>query len=224
MTALQAALKRALDAIHGAEIGPGDLTRDEALALFDTAYEEAHGARHDDPYAPLYQRYGRLAVEHEWQALQALALPATEADQPTRRKVERDREVEIRVDDTTIQLTIDQVEHATRQAASGPHQPDATEVRYLRRRLGAADDRGGLREYLYALAAEQRANGKAPAQVAQRHVATGEVTPVRLSERRRATLRRDLGAILDGIRRQDFPARPDPRACAACPFLLICPS
>jgi CRISPR/Cas system-associated exonuclease Cas4 (RecB family) len=50
------------------------------------------------------------------------------------------------------------------------------------------------------------------------------VTPVTLSERRRATLRRDLQAILDGIHREDYPARPDPRVCAACPFLLICPS
>ena len=50
------------------------------------------------------------------------------------------------------------------------------------------------------------------------------MTPVTLSERRRATLRRDLQAILDGIHQEDYPARPDPRVCATCPFLLICPS
>jgi CRISPR/Cas system-associated exonuclease Cas4 (RecB family) len=55
-------------------------------------------------------------------------------------------------------------------------------------------------------------------------VATGETIPVHLSERRRATLRRDLQTILDGIRREEYPARPDARACAACPFLLICPT
>src|SRR5262249_11823241 len=106
----------------------------------------------------------------------------------------------------------------------GPRQPGATELRYVRRKMGAADERGGLREYLYVLAAEQGAHGNASAQVAQRQVATGETTPITFSERRRATLRRDLQAILDGFRHEEYPARPDPRVCATCPFLLICPT
>jgi CRISPR/Cas system-associated exonuclease Cas4 (RecB family) len=199
-----------------------DLALEEALALFESAYEETQsGRREDDPYAPLYRRYGRFAVEREWQAL---TTSEEEPDQTASRVAEHDREVQIRVDDDVIQLTIDQVEHPARQTPSGPHQPDEAELRYVRRKLGTADDRGGLREYLYMLAAEQRANGKAPAQVVQRHVATGETTPVTISERRRTTLRRDLQSALDGIHREDYPARPDPRACAACPFLLICPS
>jgi superfamily I DNA/RNA helicase/CRISPR/Cas system-associated exonuclease Cas4 (RecB family) len=222
MTALQTALKRSLDAVRErAGVDGADLALEEALALFELAYEEAQsGRREDDPYAPLYRRYGRIAVEREWQALTS----SEEPDRTASRVAEHDREVQIRVDDDVIQLTIDQVEHAARQTAGGPRQPDALELRYVRRKLGAADDRGGMREYLYTLAAEQRANGKAPAQVVQRHVASGEVTPVTLSERRRTTLRRDLQSALDGIHREDYPARPDPRACAACPFMLICPS
>jgi superfamily I DNA/RNA helicase/CRISPR/Cas system-associated exonuclease Cas4 (RecB family) len=223
MTRLQTALKRSLDALrerageHGA-----DLALEEALTLFESAYEEEQsGRREDDPYAPLYRRYGRIAVQREWQALTS---SETEPDRTASRVAEHDREVQIRVDDDVIQLTIDQVEYPARQTALGPRQPDVAELRYVRRKLGAADDRGGLREYLYTLAAEQRANGKAPAQVVQRHLATGESNPVTLSERRRTTLRRDLQTILDGIHREDYPARPDPRACAACPFLLICPS
>jgi CRISPR/Cas system-associated exonuclease Cas4 (RecB family) len=223
MMALQTALKRALEALR-ARSGEdtGDLRLEEALALFESAYEEARsGRREDDPYTPLYRRYGRIAVEREWQALTS---SETGSDSAVSRVAEHDREVQVRVDDDVIQLTIDQVEHPARQTAGGPRQPDVAELRYVRRKLGAADDRGGLREYLYTLAAEQRANGKAPAQVVQRHVASGEITPVTLSERRRTTLRRDLQAVLDGIHREDYPARPDPRACAACPFLLICPS
>jgi DNA helicase-2/ATP-dependent DNA helicase PcrA len=223
MTALQTALKRALDGLHEAMASDkGEAARNEALALFESAFDDTQsGRRADDPYAPLYRRYGRLAVEREWEALNA---PTAAPDSSTPPRAERDRTVEFRVGDTTIEVTIDQVEQAPRKTASGPHQPDAAEMRYVRRKLGSADDRGGLREYLYTLAAEQRANGKAPAQVAQRHVATGEVTPVTISERRRATLRRDLQATIDGIHREEYPARPDPRACAACPFLLICPS
>jgi superfamily I DNA/RNA helicase/Zn-dependent peptidase ImmA (M78 family)/CRISPR/Cas system-associated exonuclease Cas4 (RecB family) len=223
MTALQTALKRSLDAVRERAGADGaDLGLEEALTLFESAYEDAQsGRREDDPYAPLYRRYGRIAVEREWQALTA---SETELDGTASHVAEHDREVQIRVDDDIIQLTIDQVEHPARQTPSGPRQPDVAELRYVRRKLGAADDRGGLREYLYTLAAEQRANGKAPAQVVQRHVASGELTPVKLSERRRTTLRRDLQSALDGIHREDYPARPDPRACAACPFLLICPS
>jgi superfamily I DNA/RNA helicase/CRISPR/Cas system-associated exonuclease Cas4 (RecB family) len=223
MTALQAALKHALEALRTrTDEGAGDPALNEALALFESAYDEAEGGRReDDPYAPLYRRYGRIAVEREWQALAAAhAEPGSSAA----RVAEHDREVQVRVDDDIIQVTIDQVELPARLTASGPRQPDVAELRYVRRKLGAADDRGGLREYLYMLAAEQRARGKTPAQIAHRQVATGEVTPVTLSERRRATLRRDLQAILDGIHREDYPARPDPRVCAACPFLLICPS
>jgi superfamily I DNA/RNA helicase len=224
MTALQSALKRALDSLHDrADEKTGNLSRDEALALFDSAYAEGHsGRREDDPYAPLYQRYGRLAVAREWEAITSAV---TEAEPHAPSVTDRDRDVEVRVGDTSIQLTIDQVEQPARQTtSSGPRQPDVMTVRYVRRKLGAADDRGGLREYLYTLAAEQRAHGAATAQVALRQVATGETTPISFSERRRATLRRDLQAILNGIRHEDFPARPDPRACAACPFLLICPS
>jgi DNA helicase-2/ATP-dependent DNA helicase PcrA len=223
MTALQGALKRSLDTLRErAEENGADLALEEALALFESAYEESQsGRREDDPYAPLYRRYGRMAVEREWQALTS---SEEESDRTASREAEHDREVQIRVDDDVIQLTIDQVEHPARQTAGGPRQPDVTELRYVRRKLGAVDDRGGLREYLYTLAAEQRASGKAPAQVVQRHVASGEITPVTLSERRRTTLRRDLQSVLDGIHREDYPARPDPRACAACPFLLICPS
>jgi len=223
MTRLQTALKRSLDALRERAGEDGaELALEEALTLFESAYEEAQsGRREDDPYAPLYQRYGRIAVEREWQALTS---SETKLDRTASRAAEHDREVQIRVDDDVIQLTIDQVEYPARQTTIGPRQPDVAELRYVRRKLGAADDRGGLREYLYTLAAEQHANGKAPAQVVQRHLATGESTPVTLSERRRMTLRRDLQTILDGIHREDYPARPDPRACAACPFLLICPS
>jgi DNA helicase-2/ATP-dependent DNA helicase PcrA len=221
VTALQAALRRALDALRE-RADAGDLALEEALTLFDAAFEDSQsGRREDDPYTPLYQRYGRLAVEREWRAL---TLTASTSGERAARVAERDHEVQIRVDDDIISLTIDQVEHPARQTAGGPHQPDVTELRYVRRKLGAADDRGGLREYLYTLAAEQRAQGKAPVEVAQRQVATGETIPVTISGRRRMTLHRDLQAILAGIHREDFPARPDPRICAACPFLLICPA
>ena len=71
MTALQTALKRSLDAVRErAGADDADLALEEALTLFESAYEEAQsGRREDDPYAPLYRRYGRIAVEREWQAL-----------------------------------------------------------------------------------------------------------------------------------------------------------
>jgi superfamily I DNA/RNA helicase/CRISPR/Cas system-associated exonuclease Cas4 (RecB family) len=219
VTTLQAALRRTLDALRE-RADAGDLALEEALTLFDDAFDDTQsGRREDDPYTPLYQRYGRLAVEREWRVL---ALSPAEPGERAARVAERDHEVQIRVDDDIIRLTIDQVERPARQSAGGPRQPDVTELRYVRRKLGSADDRGGLRDYLYTLAAEQR--GTAPAQVAQRQIATGETTPVTISERRRMTLRRDLRTILDGIHREEFPARPDPRICAACPFLLICPA
>jgi superfamily I DNA/RNA helicase len=223
MTALQSALKQSLGALRerAAEVS-ANIPLEEALTLFESAYEATQsGRRGDDPYAPLYRRYGRMAVEREWQALTS---PEAQSGPTAPRLAEHDREVQIRVDDDVIHLTIDQVEQPALQTTGGPRQPDMAALRYVRRKLGAADDRGGLREYLYTLAAEQRAHGKAPAQVVQRHVASGEVTPVTLSERRRTTLRRDLQSALDGIHREDYPARPDPRACAACPFMLICPS
>ena len=79
MTALQTALKRALEVLRErAGEDAGDLALEEALTLFESAYEEAQsGRREDDPYAPLYRRYGRIAVEREWQALTA---SETEAD------------------------------------------------------------------------------------------------------------------------------------------------
>ena len=223
MMTLQTALNRSLDALHERmRTAPGSLTKNAALALFETTYDEARGARsEDDPYAPLYRRYGRLALEREWQALMP---PANRAEEPAPDMSERDREIEILVDGTIIQVTIDQVEHLRRAASSAPRRPDVAGERYVRRKLGATDDRGSLREFLYTLAAEQLADGGLPAQVALRQVATGETTPVHLSERRRATLRRDLQTILDGIRREEYPARPDARVCAACPFLLICPT
>jgi DNA helicase-2/ATP-dependent DNA helicase PcrA len=223
VAALLASLKRSLDTVHERMRENGSApTLDEALALFELAYYEArHPGQEDDPYSSLYLRYGRLAMEGEWRAL---TTPETEVQESALRVADRDRDLEIQIDDIAISVTIDQVEQATRGASGAPRKPDTTGLQYVRRKLGAADDRGGLREYLYALAAEQHANGATPAQVAQRQVTTGDVTPVVFSERRRATLRRDLHAILDGIRQGEYPARPDPRTCAACPFLLICPS
>ena len=115
MTALQGALKRALEVLRErSSEDAGDHALDEALALFESAYDEAQsGRREDDPYAPLYRRYGRIAVEREWQALTATT---SRGRRILARVAEHDREVQVRVDDDIIQLTIDQVEYPARLA------------------------------------------------------------------------------------------------------------
>jgi CRISPR/Cas system-associated exonuclease Cas4 (RecB family) len=76
----------------------------------------------------------------------------------------------------------------------------------------------------YVLAAEQRQPGGPSAEVAQRHQITGARAPLQISTRQRERLRGELLEAIRGIESRAYPARPEPRTCAGCPFLFICPA
>jgi hypothetical protein len=176
-------------------------------------------------------------VEH---ALGAAGGPPGWAPMPTEARL--GERVTVRVGGHPIEVTIDRVDGAPggRRAGESPPSdaspPDTTDahlpavttsrgrlVRHKLGRGGATDTEADLRTLLYALAAEQVGGDERPA-LAQHNLTTGVLTPLSLDPKREARLRSSLLEALAGLERGEYPARPDPFTCQACPFLLICPA
>jgi DNA helicase II / ATP-dependent DNA helicase PcrA len=83
--------------------------------------------------------------------------------------------------------------------------------------------RDSLQLQVYALA-HQEATGQVPAAVQLHFLDSGVVGSAVPTEARLERARAKLGAVADGIRGADFPARPSAVTCGYCPYRQICPS
>jgi DNA helicase-2/ATP-dependent DNA helicase PcrA len=82
--------------------------------------------------------------------------------------------------------------------------------------------RDSLQLAIYAMAQEAR-TGVAPAAVQLHFVDAGIIGRVPVETRKLEAARALVQTAAGGIRRAEFPTRPDPVICAGCPFRRICP-
>lgn len=173
-----------------------------ALGIYDAQWQaDVAPDDEDDPFADLYRRQGREAVHQGFGRLQASAAP--DADFA--------RQFAVQVDDASIHVALDRLERTA--------QPVGIRHAVGRRRGVPEPD---LRYFLATLAVRQWA-GDETASVLEHRLTTDELVPVPLTAAAEARLWQRVRAAVAGIRRGDFPARPDPRQCAGCAFALICP-
>jgi DNA helicase-2/ATP-dependent DNA helicase PcrA len=83
--------------------------------------------------------------------------------------------------------------------------------------------RESLQLQIYAMAYEAM-TGRLPDQVALHFLDSGLVGKVDVDPKRIAKARERMTIAATGIRARQFEARPEPMACARCPFRDICPS
>jgi ATP-dependent exoDNAse (exonuclease V) beta subunit len=186
----------------------------------------------EHPFADSYFAHGQRVIERTWSGLTgvdghqaAAAVPAAAEALPTARLAVSSRlsqKLDVRVDDQTIQVTVDRVEDEGRLTAFDPDRP----VRLVRHRMSGKDEEKAeveVRHVLYALAQEQRAPGR-PFEVYEHNLSTGALVPVPLESRAANNRRADLAEALAGMRARRYPPKPDRRACPRCPFLMVCPA
>ncbi len=185
----------------------------------------------DHPFADSYFTHGQRVIERAWNGLTGTdetpeaEAPADDAARPPARLAVSSRlsqKLEARLDDHTIQVTVDRVEDEGRLTAVDPDRP----VRLVRHRMSGKDEEKAdveVRHVLYALAQEQRAPGR-PFEVYEHNLSTGALVPVPLESRAAQNRRGDLAAALAGLRARRYPPKPDRHFCPRCPFLLICPA
>jgi superfamily I DNA/RNA helicase len=187
----------------------------------------------DHPFADSYFTHGQRVIERTWsgltgtaeaQAQEAEPPPEDEARPAARLAVSSrlSQKLQARLDDQTIQVTVDRVEDEGRLSAIDPDRP----VRLVRHRMSGKDEEKAdveVRHVLYALAQEQRAPGR-PFEVYEHNLSTGALVPVPLESRAAQNRRADLATALAGMRARRYPPRPDRHFCPRCPFLMVCPA
>lgn len=241
------------EAIRRDRADPDAPTADDATSTPDEHANGDSSVVDDDPFLHVYRQHGRRAVERAWRGLAqasngSASGPYSEVAEPD--VAEFDRALMVRVNGRDINVTLDRIDSRNvepPQRANGARRhtappPDAQEiargskefqqpartsepVRIVRHRLGKGNgaSQADLRTLFYKLAADSGAAGPR-AELVQHNLTTGEVEPMKLDERKLAKLRDNLDAVLEGMERGHYPAKPDPAMCSTCPFLLICPA
>jgi hypothetical protein len=242
-TALRRALRATLHALRPPAAAEADIepvsALEQANALFERHWAEARDAApdegHDAATRMALRRYGLQVIARAWTERGAAhaegAAPSLEYDLP----------LTVRAGQHEIELTVDLIERSApvEQVASGTEpgvvalpigdiaagaRAARAPIRLVRQRVTAGEPRPDVRSLLYTLAAEQYGADGQPAEVTQRHEATGTQAPLQVSARQSARLREELAGAIEGIKAGRFPARPEPRMCAGCPFLFVCPA
>jgi len=191
----------------------------------------------DHPFADSYFAHGQRVIERTWSGLtgtgedqksaddQAGEAPPDDKERPAARLAVSSRlsqKLQARLDDQTIQVTVDRVEDEGRLTAIDRDRP----VRLVRHRMSGKDEEKAdveVRHVLYALAQEQRAPGR-PYEVYEHNLSTGALVPVPLEGRAAQNRRADLTTALAEMRERHYPPKPDRHFCPRCPFLMICPA
>jgi DNA helicase-2/ATP-dependent DNA helicase PcrA len=92
-----------------------------------------------------------------------------------------------------------------------------------RYRSSRSDNTPSLRDLFVEIAAQHEALGGGQGHVIARNLATGSVAQVKLTERQRARVTREVMGAASGIMRRDFHPKPDEWQCQRCPFVAACP-
>jgi DNA helicase-2/ATP-dependent DNA helicase PcrA len=179
-------------------------TREEIRELYTQHWQELGG--HESPFALIYEQHGHEVVEHVWSELVA--------NKEVKWELRQSYTVEIA--DKSIHGEIDRIE-----APAKAGEP----VKFVRTRFGKRKEKPEpkTRELLYARAYRQQYPGQ-DVELHEHNLSTGEMTPIKLTARKEASLHDDLEQAIGGLERDEYPAIPDAFRCPSCPFFLICPA
>jgi DNA helicase II / ATP-dependent DNA helicase PcrA len=181
------------------------LTSQEAQELYQKHWQEVGG--HLLPFAALYEQHGQEVINALHQQLQR-----QEADHWQLKAA-----YGVDIDEHHVEVTVDRVENA---------QQEGQQARFVRTRFGRSKEKPAAetRELFYMLASRQQ-HPQQPVQLQQHNMSTGEITPVNLSTKKEQSLYAKVKQALDGLARDEYPAKPeDPARCPTCPFFFICPT
>ena len=161
------------------------------------------------PFAAVYERHG-----HEVAMLIHSKLLES---RDTNWKLRHD--VTVEAAGKTIHLTVDRVE------ATIAGKPGDTPARFVRARFAKRKEKPaiGTRELLYAQAYRQLHTGQ-NLELHFHNLSTGETFPITLTAKKEQSLYDDLEQSIQGLERNEFPAKPDSFLCPTCPFFFICPA
>ena len=229
LAAASAAPGQASQAGENGAVPAEPFSLEAAQALFAENWRQYGPLEH--PFADSYFAHGQRVIERTWSGLTGIDAQQTSETAPadSARPVAKlavssrlSQKLDVRLDDQTIQVTVDRVEDEGRQAALDPDRP----VRLVRHRMSGKDEEKAdveVRHVLYALAQEQRAPGR-PFEVYEHNLSTGALAPVPLESRAANNRRADLAEALAGMRARRYPPKPDRHSCPRCPFLMVCPA
>ncbi|MDQ2713961.1 MAG: UvrD-helicase domain-containing protein [Chloroflexota bacterium] len=208
------ATRKSIEALHTQAAGQGDEellavrlpSKSEARDLYTQHWQALGG--HETPFALLYEQHGHEVVEMVRSKLVAAGQELTWDLRPS---------FTIEVAGRVIRVEVDRVDGAAQ--ASQP-------VKFVRTRFGKRKQEPDpdTRELLYARVYRQQHPGPA-IELHYDNLTTGEMTPIKLTEKREQSLYDKLEQSLGNLGRHEYPAAPsDPGRCPSCPFFLICPA
>ena len=182
-------------------------TVEDAQNIYSQHWQELGGP--SLPFAAVYERHG-----HEVAMLIHSKLLES---RDTNWKLRHD--VTVEAAGKTIHLTVDRVE----AAIAG--KPGDTPARFVRARFAKRKEKPaiGTRELLYAQAYRQLHTGQ-NLELHFHNLSTGEIFPITLTAKKEQSLYDDLEQSIQGLERNEFPAKPDSFLCPTCPFFFICPA
>ncbi|TMC62163.1 MAG: ATP-dependent helicase, partial [Chloroflexota bacterium] len=182
-------------------------TVEDAQNIYSRHWQELGGPAL--PFAAVYERHG-----HEVAALiHSKLLESGDTNWKLR------HDVTVEAAGKTIHLTVDRVE----AAIAG--KPGGTPARFVRARFAKRKEKPtiGTRELLYAQAYRQLHTGQ-NLELHFHNLSTGETFPITLTAKKEQSLYDDLEQSIQGLERNEFPAKPDSFLCPTCPFFFICPA
>ena len=187
---------------------PGALpTLGEMEELYKRYWRELGGE--DMPFAPMYEAHGIEVVEGMRQKL----VTQSETQWSMRESLHVD------LAGRTVRVTVDRIESSSQPQEEGP-------LRFVRTRYGKSKEKpkADTRELFYTLASRQHHPGR-PVEIHSHNLSTGETLPMKLTEKKEQNLYSELEQCIEGIERDEYPARPaEPSRCPTCPFFFICPA
>lgn len=184
-----------------------------ALHVFDETWQATatpDGDEEADPFADLFARHGRAAVETTFDQLHkegaAITADATFA-----------RVVHVTVQNALVRVELDRIE-----GESSPTEP----MRAVRHHVGRRNKErpADIALYLAMLAQRQVGGDELADTVYEHHLNSGEMLAAQIKTKEEARLREKVELAVKGIYAASFPALPDARRCAGCEFALICPA
>ena len=182
-------------------------TVEDAQNIYSRHWQELGGPAL--PFAAVYEQHG-----HEVAAsIHSKLLESGDTNWKLR------HDVTVEAAGKTIHLTVDRVE----AAIAG--KPGGTPARFVRARFAKRKEKPtiGTRELLYAQAYRQLHTGQ-NLELHFHNLSTGETFPITLTAKKEQSLYDDLEQSIQGLERNEFPAKPDSFLCPTCPFFFICPA
>ncbi|EFH87219.1 UvrD-helicase domain-containing protein [Ktedonobacter racemifer] len=182
-------------------------TFEELEALYKRHWRELGGE--DMPFAPMYEAHGIEVVEGMRQKL----VTQSETQWSMRESLHVD------LAGRSVRVTVDRIESSSQPQEEGP-------LRFVRTRYGKSKEKpkADTRELFYTLASRQHHPGRS-VELHSHNMSTGETIPMKLTEKKEQSLYGELEQCIEGIERDEYPARPaEPSRCPTCPFFFICPA